>query len=190
MRFGLQIDGTSHRVVAGADGALTVDAEKFKTKVSRPSSDRRAVQVGDKSYEIRVIEDRPDSGEGTYVLELAGERISVVVASVSRDRAPAVRVSGPVNAGPATGVDAGVAAGVTAGSPDDAREGIRAPMPGKIVDVLVKAGDTVKEGDAVLILEAMKMENELRAPRRGTVTSVLVQKGNPAERGQLLIALE
>ncbi len=70
------------------------------------------------------------------------------------------------------------------------KEGIWAPMPGKIVDVLIEVGDTVEAGDVVLILEAMKMENELRAPKKGTVTSVLVKKGDSAERGQLLVALE
>jgi biotin carboxyl carrier protein len=63
-------------------------------------------------------------------------------------------------------------------------------MPGKIVDVLIEVGDTVEVGEGVLILEAMKMENELRAHKKGTVTSVLVKRGDSVERGQLLVALE
>jgi biotin carboxyl carrier protein len=190
MRFRIQIDGTDHRIVAGADGALVVDADKFETKVSRPSSDRRVVQVGDKSFEVRIIEDRTNSGECTCMVELAGERVHVAVADVSKDRAPVVRVASPAATKTVTGRDAGAPAVAPTEPLDDVREGIRAPMPGKIVDVLVKVSDSVKEGDAVLILEAMKMENELRAPRRGTVTSVLVEKGDPVERGQLLVALE
>ena len=61
-------------------------------------------------------------------------------------------------------------------------------MPGKIAKVLVKAGQDVKEGDPVVVLEAMKMENELRSPSAGTVGSVLVAEGDQAEAGQLLIA--
>ncbi len=70
------------------------------------------------------------------------------------------------------------------------KEGIWAPVPGKIVDVFVKIGDTVEEGASVLILEAMKMENELHSPKRGVVTAVLVKKGDQAEKGQLLVAFE
>ena len=63
-------------------------------------------------------------------------------------------------------------------------------MPGKIVSVMVKAGDKVEEGTAVVVLEAMKMENELHSPVKGTVTSVMVKKGDTAEKGQLLVAFE
>ena len=63
-------------------------------------------------------------------------------------------------------------------------------MPGKIVDVFVKLGDNVEEGAPLVVLEAMKMENELRAPKKGTVTVVAVKKGDTAERGQLLVGIE
>ena len=63
-------------------------------------------------------------------------------------------------------------------------------MPGKIVDVLVKPGDKVAAGDVVIILEAMKMENELCAINKGVVKAVLVEKGDAAQGGQLLVTLE
>jgi biotin carboxyl carrier protein len=61
-------------------------------------------------------------------------------------------------------------------------------VPGKIVDIKVKVGDTVKEGDLILILEAMKMENELHASKQATVVAVLVNKGDQTTKGQLLVA--
>lgn len=67
---------------------------------------------------------------------------------------------------------------------------IKAPMPGLILDVPVKAGDTVKEGDYLLVLEAMKMENALTAPRDGVVKAVAVAKGDTVDKGQLLIEME
>lgn len=67
---------------------------------------------------------------------------------------------------------------------------IKAPMPGLILDVLVKEGDEVKEGDFLLVLEAMKMENTLTAPRDGVVKSVTVQKGQTVDKNQLLIEME
>ncbi len=64
---------------------------------------------------------------------------------------------------------------------------IKAPMPGLIIDLKVKAGDNVKAGDPLLILEAMKMENILKSPGDGTVKNVKVEKGNSVEKGQVLI---
>jgi biotin carboxyl carrier protein len=188
VRFRVQIDGTEHQILAGADGGLMVGADKFETTVTRSAADRMMVQVGDKSYEVRVIENSAESG--TYVLELAGERVPIAVTGVSKGGGAAARIaSRTVTAGAAPGPTA--AAAVAPSQPVVVEgEAIRAPMPGRIVNVLVQVGDAVEAGDVVIILEAMKMENELRAPRKGTVTSVLVKKGDPAEGGQLLIALE
>jgi len=67
---------------------------------------------------------------------------------------------------------------------------IKAPMPGLILDILVQVGDTVKEGDYLLVLEAMKMENTLTALGDGVVKSVSVLKGEKVEKNQLLIEIE
>ena len=67
---------------------------------------------------------------------------------------------------------------------------IHAPMPGIIIGLNVKEGDDVKEGDTVLILEAMKMENSIKCPKDGVVKSVLVEKGFAVEKNKLLIELE
>ena len=67
---------------------------------------------------------------------------------------------------------------------------IHAPMPGIIIDLEVKQGDKVKEGDSILILEAMKMENSIKCPKDGIVKSVHTQKGDAVEKGKLLIELE
>jgi biotin carboxyl carrier protein len=64
---------------------------------------------------------------------------------------------------------------------------VRAPMPGLILDLRIQAGDTVKTGDALLVLEAMKMENVLKAPGEGVVKELKVKKGDSVEKGQVLI---
>jgi biotin carboxyl carrier protein len=64
---------------------------------------------------------------------------------------------------------------------------IKAPMPGLIVDMRVKIGDTVEAGDTLVILEAMKMENSIKSPGAGTVRNVKVRKGDSVEKGQVLI---
>lgn len=67
---------------------------------------------------------------------------------------------------------------------------IKAPMPGLILEVMAKEGDQVKEGDYLLVLEAMKMENTLTAPGDGIIKSVHVEKGQTVDKNQLLIELE
>ena len=71
-----------------------------------------------------------------------------------------------------------------------AGEKITAPMPGNILAVNVAAGQTVKSGDVLMILEAMKMENEIMAPKAGKVTAVNVQKGATVATGDLLCTIE
>jgi biotin carboxyl carrier protein len=79
--------------------------------------------------------------------------------------------------------------GLSLGSSQQVND-IKAPMPGLILEVNVKEGDEVKEGDYLLVLEAMKMENTLTAPRDGVIKSVSVGKTDTVEKNQLLITME
>lgn len=64
---------------------------------------------------------------------------------------------------------------------------VKAPMPGLVLDVRVNVGDVVKKGDAILVLEAMKMENILKSPADGTINKINVKKGVAVEKNQVLI---
>ncbi|NOY26114.1 MAG: acetyl-CoA carboxylase biotin carboxyl carrier protein subunit [Oligoflexia bacterium] len=68
--------------------------------------------------------------------------------------------------------------------------GVKAAMPGRIVRVLVAKGDPVSKGQPVLVVEAMKMENELKAPRDGVVRTLLVASGDLVETGAVLLELD
>ncbi len=82
-----------------------------------------------------------------------------------------------------------VAAPAPAAAPAGAGETVNSPMPGTILSVNVNVGDTVAEGQVLMVLEAMKMENEIMAPKAGTITSVAVQKGATVESGTLLCVI-
>ena len=69
-------------------------------------------------------------------------------------------------------------------------EKIEAPMPGNILRVNVNAGDSVKKGDVLLVLEAMKMENEIKSPKDGTIGDVAVKSGAQVNTGDVLVVIE
>jgi len=68
----------------------------------------------------------------------------------------------------------------------EGRQQIVAPMPGKVVRLLVKAGDRIEAGQGLLVVEAMKMQNEIRSPKSGTVERVLAREGQPVNAGEVL----
>jgi len=94
--------------------------------------------------------------------------------------APAAAAA-PVAAAPASAAPAAPAAG--------GQNAVKAPMPGTILKVNVQNGQAVKEGDVLVVLEAMKMENEILAPKAGTVTQVLVAKGSTVDTGAPLVEI-
>jgi biotin carboxyl carrier protein len=112
-----------------------------------------------------------------------------VAFSTSAERATIVHVDGmPVE----VSVSTGNRVGATAASHDSAGgpQRITAPMPGKIVKLLVKPGDNVQPRQGLVVVEAMKMENELRARAAGTVSEVRVTEGSSVEAGAILVILE
>ena len=125
-----------------------------------------------------------------FMITVNGATYEVDVEEVGGAPAAApVRAAAPVASAPAVAPAAPAAAPAAAAAPTAAGEGVKAPIPGNILDVKVKVGDTVKQGDALVVLEAMKMENDIPAPHAGKVVQVCVQKGATVNAGDVLVVL-
>ena len=128
------------------------------------------VTINDKVYEVEV-----EKGKANLI------RTTAVQAAPAPAAAP---VAAAPAAAPAPAASAAPAASVQSGTTP-----VNSPMPGTILDVKVAVGQAVKEGDLVVILEAMKMENEIYAPCAGTVAQVLTSKGASVDTGAPLVTI-
>ncbi len=120
----------------------------------------------------------------TYEIEVeAGKAMCLAEYEAYAPAAAPAPVAAPVAAAPVTAAPAAPAVNVSGG------ETVSAPMPGNILKVNVAVGQTVKEGDVLVVLEAMKMENEIMAPCAGVITAVPVAKGATVDTGVTLVVI-
>lgn len=126
----------------------------------------------------RVYEVEVEEGSAMLVdeYELAAPAAPAAPAPVVAAAPAAAAAAAPAAAAPAA---AGLAAGTV----------VEAPMPGNVLKINVAQGQTVKEGDVLLVLEAMKMENEITATKSGTVAQIVTAKGAVVETGSPLVVI-
>ena len=128
------------------------------------------VTLNGRTYEVEV-----EAGKAMLL-----DEYEAIVPAAAPVAAP---VAAPAPAAAPAAAPAPAAAAPVAG------EAVTAPMPGNILKVNVTAGQAVKEGDVLVVLEAMKMENEILAPKACTVKQVLVSKGSTVDTGATLVVL-
>lgn len=119
----------------------------------------------------------------TYEVEVEADKAMLVDEYEAYAPAPAAPAAAPAAAAPAAAPAPAAPAALAAGEP------VNAPMPGNILKVSVNQGDAVKAGQILVILEAMKMENEIVAPKDGTVAQVVVKVGDKVDTGAALVVL-
>ncbi|MCD7803581.1 MAG: biotin/lipoyl-binding protein [Oscillospiraceae bacterium] len=117
-----------------------------------------------------------------YHVNVNGTDYEIEIEEISAEEAKAHQASAQATAAPAV---ASAPASVPTGA-----ETVSAPMPGTILDVKASQGQSVNKGDVLMILEAMKMENEIMAPKSGKIVSVNVSKGASVKTGDVLCAIE
>lgn len=121
----------------------------------------------------------------TYTITVNGKAYAVTVEEGAA--AAGAPVAAPVAAAPAAPAAAPASAAAPAGAAGSIQ--VTAPMPGKVVAVKASVGQAVKKGEVVLVLEAMKMENDIVAPEDGTIASINVANGDAVESGAVLATL-
>lgn len=161
MKYTTIINGTQYEIEIQKDGSLLVNGKHVSVDFLS-LDDRLYSLIKDvKSHELAI-----DEQDGTYEILLEGR---LYEGQVYDERALLM-----ANRRGGLRLDTGE---------------VHSPMPGLIVEVLVKVGDTVNEGDTVAILESMKMQNELKAPRSGIVQSVNVDDAQTVDKNALLIII-
>jgi biotin carboxyl carrier protein len=138
---------------------ISLDGEPAEADAMEIAPGVFSIVLGGKSHEVRVT----PTPTGALTLQTGHREFT---AEVSDPRAWRGRRHGALEA--------------------EGRQQIVAPMPGKIIRVLVQAGEKVEAGQGLLVVEAMKMQNEIRSPKSGTVERLLVNEGQPVNAGEAL----
>lgn len=143
----------------------TVDGRNYELALQRTSDQAYLIMDDGKVFDCRV-DGRPESGAKVDVV-VGANRHAITLVDPKRLRSAAA-----------------------AGGPGEGAARIVAPMPGKVVRLLVEAGQEVEAGQGLVVVEAMKMQNEMKSPKSGTIGSISVEVGATVNGGDLLAVVE
>lgn len=166
MKYEIKI-GTATRTVEveslpGGSFRVLTGGQPANVDVVATAADTFSILLDGRAFEARVSDDGSDDG---LLVRCAGNEFRVLVRDPRSWRG---RTHGALEAGP---------------------QRVLAPMPGKVVRVLVAAGDQVESGQGLLVVEAMKMQNEIRAPKSGRIERVLVTEGQAVRTQDALVVI-
>jgi biotin carboxyl carrier protein len=168
MAYTADFQGRTHRVTVSGGGppaAVQIDEATHEVDFTPIVGGLFSLLVNGRSYEVDVVEE----GEGVLAIWVEGELHRIEFEEEGRFKRKAARGGGQGKGGPQT---------------------IVAPMPGKVVKLLVSSGEEVTAGQGVIVIEAMKMENELKAAGAGVVKEIKVREGAGVGGGEVLVVIE
>jgi biotin carboxyl carrier protein len=177
MKFVATMDGAQHTIECQRDEQnpdkflMSLDGKPYEIDARKMPSQIVHVLMDNKSYDVDLerIAKKSDTLDGRIHVRVRGRVLRFEILDERRIKMKEAQgfrfdVGGVVN--------------------------IDSPMPGKVIKILKKEGDEVKEGEGVIVVEAMKMENELRAPKAGKVKEIKVKEGDAVEAGARLAQIE
>ena len=150
----------------------------------------RLVEAQEKWGSETVTGEEEEVTEREFTVEVNGKRFEVNLEERGAPAIPASGGGGGAGGGASSAPSGGGAAGGGGAAAAGDGESLTAEMQGTILEIGVEEGDEVEAGDVVLVLEAMKMENDIEAPVGGTVTSVAVDVGESVDMGDVLVTIE
>lgn len=149
-----------------ANGQFELDGARFPASVSQITPGRFSIVVEDLSLDVWVMPVESNDGATQYLIHVDDEEFVVDVADPRKWR----RGGGAAQL--------------------EGMQRIAAPMPGKVVRVLVAEGQAVEAGQGLVVVEAMKMQNEIKSPKAGTVGKISTAEGQTVTSGQALLVIE
>jgi biotin carboxyl carrier protein len=166
MKLIVKVEGESHDVEIDRNGShvtAVIDGRSYDLDASQPEPSVWLVKHNARIYEAAVS--LRDTSE--HVVSVNGAEFAASVIDPKRLR------------------------GSSIGSSDDSgRAEIRTAMPGKVVRILASQGDAIEKGDGVIVVEAMKMQNEMKSPKDGTISEIKVAEGDTVGAGDVLVIID
>lgn len=163
MKLKIEIEEGSTFELETQDDSLLINGENSEYSINKIKDNQFLLQANHKNYNVFVIGQENEQ----LLLSINGYQVNVHV----KDHIAQILEK--------LGMDMDLA--------EEINE-LVAPMPGSIIEIAIKEGDEVKQGDTLLILEAMKMENVIKSPTDGVIQKLHVEKGNNVEKNQVLIS--
>jgi len=168
LKYFIELNGTNHEVElpqSGHTDHVKINGEQVKVDYHSQQRDTYILYINNRPHQIDI---HPNGDQ--LLMQVGGINFDAVVRDERQDAVRRI-----------------------IGSKSSKREGagnIKAPMPGLIVKISVKEGDPVSKGQGILVVEAMKMENEITAPIDGVIKKCLIEEGQTVNKGELMISIE
>ena len=165
--YTISINGGNSHSISLKDGQISLDGKPFEADVLKISESEFHIIRNNRSYNVLVTEHKRGEKKltvkvnGTQYNTIVKDRLDDLLHSMGMDKASAQKVSE-----------------------------VKAPMPGLVLRVMVEGGQQIKKGDALVVLEAMKMENILKSTTDAVVKKVSVSKGDKVEKNQVMMVME